>query len=62
MYFGYPAFRLDGSKPRFIGYLTSATEREGRTSRKSYTITEKGREGLEVARARLKELKGETNP
>ena len=44
------------------GYLTSATEREGRTSRKVYTITEKGREGLEVARARLQELKGEMNP
>lgn len=49
------------SKLERDGYLTSATEREGRTSRKFYTITQKGREGLEVARARLKELKGETN-
>ena len=50
------------SKLERDGYLTSATEREGRTSRKFYTITEKGREGLVVARARLKELKGKTNP
>lgn len=49
------------SKLERDGYLTSATEREGRTSRKFYTITEKGREGLEVARACLRELKGETN-
>lgn len=49
------------SKLERDGYLTSATEREGRTSRKFYTITEKGREGLAVARARLTELKGETN-
>lgn len=40
------------------GYLTSATERDGRTSRKFYTITEKGREGLAVARLHLDELKG----
>lgn len=44
------------------GYLTSATAREGRTSRKFYTITRKGREGLDVARARLNDLKGETDP
>ena len=49
------------SKLERDGYLISATERDGRTSRKFYTITQKGREGLEVARARLKELKGETN-
>jgi len=41
------------------GYLTSQTKREGRTSRKFYTITQKGRDGLEVARVRLRELKGE---
>ena len=37
------------------GYLTSYTEREGRTSRKFYTITAKGRDGLAVARGRLRE-------
>ncbi|MBB4208475.1 PadR family transcriptional regulator [Roseinatronobacter bogoriensis] len=41
------------------GYLTSQTERAGRTSRKFYTITQKGRDGLAVARVRLRELKGE---
>ena len=41
------------------GYLTSQTERAGRTSRKFYTITQKGRDGLAVARVRLCELKGE---
>ena len=41
------------------GYLTSQTERVGRTSRKFYTITQKGRDGLAVARVRLRELKGE---
>lgn len=40
------------------GYLTSRIERDGRTSRKFCTITEKGREGLAVARVRLRELKG----
>ncbi|PTQ66256.1 PadR family transcriptional regulator [Celeribacter persicus] len=47
------------SKMERDGYLTSTTEREGRTSRKFYTITDKGHEGLAVARVRLKELKGE---
>ncbi|MDP2063431.1 MAG: PadR family transcriptional regulator [Phaeovulum sp.] len=47
------------SKLERDGYLTSKTEREGRTSRNFYTITEKGREGLAVARVRLRELKGE---
>ncbi len=47
------------SKMERDGYLTSKTEREGRTSRKFYTITDKGREGLAVARVRLRELKGE---
>ena len=41
------------------GYLTSRTERAGRTSRKFYTITQKGRDGLALARLRLSELKGE---
>jgi DNA-binding PadR family transcriptional regulator len=47
------------SKMERDGYLTNKTEREGRTSRKFYTITDKGREGLAVARVRLRELKGE---
>lgn len=47
------------SKLERDGYLTSTTERDGRTSRKFYTVTEKGREGLSVARVRLRELKGE---
>lgn len=47
------------SKMERDGYLTSQSEREGRTSRKLYTITEKGREGLAVVRVRLRELKGE---
>lgn len=38
------------------GYLTCHAEREGRTSRKLYSITEKGRAGLAVARMRLREL------
>ncbi|GAB4186557.1 MAG: PadR family transcriptional regulator [Thalassobaculales bacterium] len=41
------------------GYLTSRTERRGRVSRKYYAITEKGRQGLAVARERLRELKDE---
>jgi DNA-binding PadR family transcriptional regulator len=47
------------SKMERDGYLTSKTEREGRTSRKFYTIAEKARAGLAVARVRLRELKGE---
>ena len=42
------------------GYLTCQTEREGRTSRKFYAITAKGREGLAIARERLRELTKET--
>lgn len=45
------------SKMQRDGYLTSETERAGRTSRRFYTITEKGREELAVARVRLQELK-----
>lgn len=47
------------SKLERDGYLASATERDGRTARKFYSITDKGREGLDVARARLNELSGE---
>ncbi len=42
------------------GYLVSVRERDGRRLRKFYTITDKGREGLALARRRLRELKGET--
>ena len=40
------------------GYLTCQTRRDGRTSRKFYTITDKGLEGLALARLRLREIKG----
>lgn len=36
------------------GYLTVRTEREGRTIRKLYSATEKGRHGLAVARERMR--------
>jgi PadR family transcriptional regulator, regulatory protein PadR len=39
--------------------LASRTEREGRTSRKFHTITDKGREGLAVARVRLRGTEGQ---
>lgn len=38
------------------GYLTCRSERDGRTVRKFYSITAKGREGLAVAKLRLREL------
>ena len=41
------------------GYLTSRTERARRMSRKFHTITKKGRDGLAVARERLRALKGD---
>lgn len=41
------------------GYLTCRVERDGRTTRKFYSITEKGREGLALAQARLAELRAE---
>lgn len=47
------------SKMERDGYLSSTTERDGRTSRKFYAITDLGREGLAVAKIQLKELKGE---
>ena len=52
----YPMLR----KMERDGYLTCRTERQGRTSRKYYAITELGREGLALARERLRELKDET--
>lgn len=36
------------------GYLTVRSERDGRTARKLYTATEKGRNGLAVARERVR--------
>ena len=41
------------------GYLTSRKERQGRTVRKLYAITAKGRQGLEIAKAQISEFKGE---
>lgn len=40
------------------GYLTSR-ERDGRTMRRFYSITRKGRAGLAVAKARIREFAGE---
>lgn len=41
------------------GYLASRTEREGRTARRVYEITDTGRAALALARARVRELFGE---
>lgn len=41
------------------GYLTAREAREGRTVRKLYAITDKGREGLAVARERIRGFTGE---
>lgn len=41
------------------GYLTAREERDGRTVRKLYRATALGLEGLEVAKARLREFTGE---
>ena len=41
------------------GYLVSRQEREGRTVRKLYTITTKGKEGLALAKDRIREFTGE---
>ena len=41
------------------GYLVSRQEREGRTVRKFYTITTKGKAGLALAKERIRELTGE---
>ena len=41
------------------GYLVSRQEREGRTVRKHYTITPKGKEGLALAKDRIREFTGE---
>lgn len=41
------------------GYLTCREEREGRTVRKFYSITDKGRAGLALAKERVGEFTGE---
>ncbi|WEX08028.1 PadR family transcriptional regulator [Chelativorans sp. AA-79] len=41
------------------GYLTCREERRGRSVRKLYRITDLGREGLELAKARVREFTGE---
>lgn len=41
------------------GYLVSRQERDGRTVRKLYTITLKGKEGLALAKERIREFTGE---
>lgn len=41
------------------GYLTAREERDGRTVRKLYSITDKGREGLALAKERVREFTGE---
>lgn len=41
------------------GYLISRQEREGRTTRRLYAITPKGKEGLTLAKERIREFTGE---
>lgn len=41
------------------GYLTSREERNGRLARKLYRATEYGKEGLALAKVRLREFTGE---
>lgn len=41
------------------GYLTVREDRDGRTVRKLYTITDKGREGLALAKERVREFTAE---
>lgn len=41
------------------GYLACRTERHGRSVRKLYRITEKGRQGLAVAKERVRAFTGE---
>nr|WP_147164981.1 PadR family transcriptional regulator [Pararhodospirillum oryzae] len=43
------------------GYLTVSATREGRVTKKYYTITDHGRAGLALARTHLRELKGEVD-
>lgn len=41
------------------GYLVSRVEREGRTSRKLYRATKVGKQGLALAKMRIREFTGE---
>ena len=41
------------------GYLVSRTERQGRTARKLYRATKLGKQGLALAKTRIRELTGE---
>ncbi len=41
------------------GYLTSRTQREGRVGRKLYKATRLGKQGLELAKVRVREFTGE---
>lgn len=41
------------------GYLTSRMQREGRTARKLYKATKLGKQGLALAKARIREFTGE---
>lgn len=43
------------------GYLTSRSERDGRTRRNFYSITAKGRAGLALAKDRIREFTGEAH-
>lgn len=46
-------------KMRWDGYLTCREERHGRSVRKLYRITDLGREGLALAKKRVREFTGE---
>jgi DNA-binding PadR family transcriptional regulator len=46
-------------KMRRDGYLTMREARQGRTVRRLYAITTKGRDGLRVAKKQIEEFKGE---
>jgi DNA-binding PadR family transcriptional regulator len=41
------------------GYLTSRVQREGRTARKLYKATRLGKQGLALAKTRIREFTGE---
>ena len=41
------------------GYLVSRVEREGRTARKLYRATKLGKQGLALAKVRIREFTGE---
>ena len=44
------------------GYLVSSKQNTGRTFRRVYQATPLGREALEIAQSRVRELVGETQP